>query len=113
MSQIEIKNVSYIYNLKDKNHVKALDNVSFNIEKGDFLAIVGKTGSGKSTILNLISKMNEVDDGYVLINDMDIKSLCKDSLRQTISLVNQFPYIFDMSINYPSIPIVIISPYGI
>lgn len=113
--KIEFKNVSYSFKdyeypknkkgkrVKDakkilKSENKIFSNLSFTIQPNTTVAFVGKSGSGKSTILNLISKMNEVDDGYVLINDMDIKLLCKDSLRQTISLVNQFPYIFDMSI---------------
>ena len=62
------------------------------------MAFVGKSGSGKSTILSLISKMLEADGGQVLIDGVDIKTLDKDTLRRSISLVNQFPYIFDMTI---------------
>ena len=62
------------------------------------MAFVGESGSGKSTILNLISKLYEVDDGEILINGKNINDLTKESLRKNISLVNQFPYIFNMSI---------------
>lgn len=74
------------------------DKLSFKIKPNTTVAFVGKSGSGKSTILNLMSKMYEADDGEVLIDNVDIKDLSKETLRKTISLVNQFPYIFDMTI---------------
>lgn len=77
---------------------KIFDNLSFKIHQNTTVAFVGKSGSGKSTILNLISKMYEADSGEVLIDGIDIKDLDKETLRSTISLVNQFPYIFDMTI---------------
>ena len=77
---------------------KIFDNLSFKIEHNTTVAFVGKSGSGKSTILNLMSKMYEADEGEILIDGVDIKSLTKETLRNTISLVNQFPYIFDMTI---------------
>lgn len=77
---------------------KIFDNLSFVIEPNTTVAFVGKSGSGKSTILNLMSKMYEVESGEVLINGININDLTKETLRKTISLVNQFPYIFDMTI---------------
>lgn len=74
------------------------DNLSFKIEPNTTVAFVGRSGSGKSTILNLMSKMYEVESGQVLIDDININDFDKQSLRNAISLVNQFPYIFDMSI---------------
>jgi len=82
--------------LVNKNTV--LDNLSFKIKPNTTVAFVGKSGSGKSTILNLMSKMYEVDSGEVLIDGININSLNKHTLRNSISLVNQFPYIFDMTI---------------
>lgn len=79
-----------------KNQI--FNNLSFKIEPNTTVAFVGKSGTGKSTILNLISKMYEADKGKVLIDGVDIKKLSKESLRSSISLVNQFPYIFDMTI---------------
>lgn len=73
-------------------------NLSFVVEPNTTVAFVGKSGSGKSTILNLMSKMYEADDGEVLIDNVNIKDLDKVTLRNSISLVNQFPYIFDMTI---------------
>lgn len=77
---------------------KVLDNLSFKIQPNTSVAFVGKSGSGKSTILNLMSKMYEADKGEVLIDGVNIKDLDKETLRNSISLVNQFPYIFDMTI---------------
>lgn len=74
------------------------DKLSFKIEPNTTVAFVGKSGSGKSTILNLMSKMYEVDGGEVLIDGVNINDLDKETLRNSISLVNQFPYIFDMTI---------------
>ena len=81
-----------------KNETQVLDKINFKIQPNTTVAFVGKSGSGKSTILSLISKMLEADGGQVLIDGVDIKALDKDTLRRSISLVNQFPYIFDMSI---------------
>lgn len=77
---------------------KIFQDLSFEIQPNTTVAFVGKSGSGKSTILNLMSKMYEADSGEVLIDGQNINSLNKETLRKTISLVNQFPYIFDMTI---------------
>ena len=82
--------------IKSTNHI--FEDLSFKIEPNTTVAFVGKSGSGKSTILNLMSKMYEVDNGEVLIDKININDLDKNTLRKTISLVNQFPYIFDMTI---------------
>ena len=77
---------------------KVFENLNFSIEPNTTVAFVGKSGSGKSTILNLISKMYVVDSGKITIDGVNINSLDKESLRSSIALVNQFPYIFDMTI---------------
>lgn len=77
---------------------KVIDGLSFKIEPNTTVAFVGTSGSGKTTILNLISKMYEVDEGEVLLDGVNIKELDKETVRSAISLVNQFPYIFDMTI---------------
>lgn len=86
---------------KPVEHVKKepiFNDLSFVIEPNTTVAFVGKSGSGKSTILSLIAKLIEADKGIVKIDDVDIRDLTKQSLRDNISLINQFPYIFDMSI---------------
>lgn len=77
---------------------QVFEDLSFKIEPNTTVAFVGKSGCGKSTVLNLISKIYTVDSGKVLIGGIDINKLDKSTLRSSISLVNQFPYIFDMTI---------------
>lgn len=77
---------------------KVFEDLSFKIEPNTSVAFVGKSGSGKTTILNLLSKMYDADNGKVLIDGWDIQKLSKETLRAGISLVNQFPYIFDRTI---------------
>ena len=84
--------------LKHNKKEPIFNNLSFSIKPNTTVAFVGKSGSGKSTIASLISKLNEVDEGQVLIDNKDIKSLSKETIRNNISMINQFPYIFDMSI---------------
>lgn len=110
--QIKFDNVGFKYKVYDykrdektdklekilKSENEVLKNLSFEIEPNTTVAFVGRSGSGKSTILSLMAKMLEADVGKVLIDGVDIKDLDKETLRKSISLVNQFPYIFDMSI---------------
>ena len=72
--------------------------LSFKIPHNKTIAFVGKSGAGKSTILGLISRIYNVDSGEILIDGYNLQTLNKDTLRRTFSLVNQFPYIFDMTI---------------
>lgn len=83
---------------KVKSTNTIFDNLSFKVDPNTTVAFVGKSGSGKSTILNLMSKLYEVEDGAILIDGVNINDLSKNTLRRSISLVNQFPYIFDMTI---------------
>lgn len=97
--KIEFKNVCFNYKDTDEGNEKELFNdLSLTIEPNSTIAIVGKSGSGKSTIMNLIAKLYEVQKGSIEIDGINIKDLTKDSLRNTITMVNQFPYIFDASI---------------
>ena len=61
-------------------------------------AIVGKSGEGKSTILKLINKSYEIDNGTILIDDLNINDLSEDTIKNSISIVSQSPYIFNLSI---------------
>lgn len=92
---IEFKNVSFIY---DDTNIKALENVNFTIKKGETLAILGKTGSGKSTILSLISRLYEANEGAVLIDGKEISKLNLDSLRDSIGIVPQDAFLFSDTI---------------
>lgn len=91
---LEFENVSFSY-VKDKPILK---NVSFKIKPGQFVGIVGPTGSGKTTIINLITKFYEINSGDIKIGGMSIKDISRKSLRDNIAMVVQDTYIFNISI---------------
>jgi len=95
--KIEFKNVSFTY---DDTNITALKNISFTINEGDTVAILGKTGSGKSTILDLIARLYDVDSGEILIDDVPIKKLNIESLRGDIGAVPQDAFLFSDSIKH-------------
>ncbi|MFD2201501.1 ABC transporter ATP-binding protein [Shivajiella indica] len=92
---IEVKKVSFIY---PDSGIKALDQISFKINAGQSLAIIGTTGSGKSTIANLLMRMYDVSEGEILIDQRDIKSYDIASLRKQIGYVPQDVFLFSDSI---------------
>ena len=92
---ITFDNVSFTY--QDTN-IEALKNVSFTVKKGETLAILGKTGSGKSTILSLISRLYDVTDGEVKIDENEISSLNLNDLRNNIGIVPQDAFLFSDTI---------------
>jgi len=92
---IEFKNVSLTY---DDTNIKALKNISFSIKKGETLAILGKTGSGKSSIVNLISRLYDVESGIISIDTIPIKEINLIDLRKGIGFVPQDPFLFSDSI---------------
>lgn len=89
----EFKDVSFGY---DDN--KVLDNLSFCVHANETVAFVGKSGAGKTTIFNLLCKMYDIDKGTITIDGIDINKLDKDSIRGNITIINQDPYIFNVSI---------------
>lgn len=91
--KIEFKDVHFKY---DKDEV--LKGVDFSIEPKDTVAVVGKSGSGKSTIINLLSKIYEVTKGEILIDGYNVNDLDKFSLRNNIAVISQKPYLFNMTI---------------
>lgn len=92
---IEFRNVSFVY--PDTN-IEALKDVSFTIKSGETLAILGNTGSGKSTILDLIGRLYDIDDGTILVDDTTISDLNLFSLRESIGYVPQDAFLFSDSI---------------
>ncbi|EIA08149.1 ABC transporter ATP-binding protein [Flavobacterium frigoris] len=92
---ISFENVSYTY---EDTNIKALKNISFTVKKGETLAILGKTGSGKSTILSLISRLYDVTDGQIKIDDKEISTLNLFDLRNSIGIVPQDAFLFSDSI---------------
>ncbi len=93
--KIEFKNVTFTY---EDTNITALNNISFSINKGGTVAILGKTGSGKSTILDLIARLYDIDSGQILIDDVPIKQLNLQSLRQAIGAVPQDAFLFSDTI---------------
>lgn len=93
--QIEFKNVSYTY---EDTNIQALKNINFKIDSGKTLAILGKTGSGKSTILNLITRIHDIESGEITIDNNTIKSIELVHLRNNISIVPQDPFLFSDTI---------------
>lgn len=94
-NSIEFKNVSFTY---PETNIKAIDELSFTLFKGQTLAIVGKTGSGKSTISNLISRMIDVSSGSILIDNQYIKNINLNDWRNQIGIVPQEVFLFSDSI---------------
>ncbi|MGL5348595.1 MAG: ABC transporter ATP-binding protein, partial [Peptostreptococcaceae bacterium] len=78
---LNVKNIEKYYGNKG-NLTKAIDNISFNVEEGEFVGIMGPSGSGKTTLLNCISTIDTVSTGNIIINDKDITKLKSKSLDQ-------------------------------
>ena len=94
--KIEFRNVSFRYS--KKNTEKVLDNISFVISPGMKVGFVGSSGSGKSTIIQLLLGFYEIEEGEILIDDINIQNYEKKILRNLISGVFQEPELFEMSI---------------
>ncbi|MGN1399626.1 MAG: ABC transporter ATP-binding protein [Erysipelotrichaceae bacterium] len=93
MSYIEFKNVSKIYQMGEVE-IKALDDISFEIDKGEFVCVLGASGAGKTTVLNILGGMDSATKGSIIVDGQDIsqfdeKQLC-DYRRYDIGFVFQF-----------------------
>lgn len=95
VGKLEFKNLSFTYS--DTN-INALRNISFTVNQGETVAILGNTGSGKSTILELIGRLYDVENGQLIINDKNIKDLNLFDLRNSIGYVPQDAFLFSDSI---------------
>ena len=93
--EIEFKNVTFTY---EDTEITALDNISFTVKKGETLAILGKTGSGKSTILSLITRMYDIKNGNITIDDTEIDKINLNDLRNSIGIVPQDAFLFSDTI---------------
>lgn len=93
--KVEFRDVSLVY---DDTQIQALNKVSFTVNSGETLAILGKTGSGKSTIVNLVSRLYDTTSGNVLIDDKPILEANLYELRNQIGFVPQDPFLFSDTI---------------
>jgi ATP-binding cassette, subfamily B, bacterial len=93
---VEFKNVSFKYK-EDNDYV--LKNVSLNIATGEYVALVGPSGAGKTTICSLIPRFYEVNDGQILLDNKNIKDIAMRSLRRNIGIVQQDVYLFSGSVS--------------
>lgn len=85
-------------NFSYDNDNVVLKNMSFEVEPNKTVAFVGKSGAGKSTIFNLISKLYDPESGSIFLDSHNIKDLDRDSIRGNLSIISQNPYIYNMSI---------------
>ncbi|MBT0549314.1 ABC transporter ATP-binding protein [Riemerella anatipestifer] len=92
---IEFRNVSYTY---PNTGIKALDNISFKVKAGESLAIMGKTGSGKSTIALLLCRLIDPDEGEILIDGVNLKEHNLDTYRNALGYIPQESYLFSDTI---------------
>lgn len=92
--EVEFKNVDFSYS-EDK---KILNNINLTVEKGQTIAIVGPTGSGKTTIINLLNKFYNIDSGSILIDGKNINDISMKSLRKSVAIVLQDTYLFTKSV---------------
>jgi ATP-binding cassette subfamily B protein len=93
--KVTFKEVSLTY---EDTKITALKNISFTVEKGETIAILGKTGSGKSTIIELISRLYDTTEGEVLIDDKPIKEANLNDVRSQVGFVPQDPFLFSDTI---------------
>ena len=94
--EIQFDHVSFSYDPEGSR--KVLNDLSFTIHAGEMVGLVGKSGCGKTTTFNLISKLYEATGGRVMLDGIDIRELTRESIRNNMSVVTQNPYIFRMSI---------------
>lgn len=92
--EVTFENVTFSYD----GQVKVLDDVSFRIRPGETIALVGPTGAGKSTIVNLVSRFYDVQQGRVLIDGQDVKKVSIESLRKQMGIMTQDNFLFSGTI---------------
>jgi subfamily B ATP-binding cassette protein MsbA len=92
---IRFDKVSFIY---EESNEAVLNNVTFEISKGDILALVGPSGGGKSTLVDLVPRFYDPTDGSILIDSVDIKDIKLDSLRRRMGIVTQETFLFNGSV---------------
>jgi len=96
---IEVKNISFSY---DEDSPKIFENINFNVNRGDVLCILGPNGTGKTTLIKCLNGLHEIDEGEILLNDKNIKTLSFNEISKVIGYIPQghvpsFPFtVFDV-----------------
>ena len=92
--EVEFSHVSFTYDKDSTAEKKVLQDVSFKVNPGETIALVGPTGAGKTTIVNLISRFYDIEDGVISIDGHDLKKVSIESLRQQMGVMTQDNFIF-------------------
>ena len=92
--EVAFNNVSFTYDDGTESETKVLDNVSFTAKPGETIALVGPTGAGKTTIVNLISRFYDIQKGTITIDGYDLKKVTMNSLRKQMGVMTQDNFIF-------------------
>lgn len=92
--KVEFSHVSFTYDKDTPAETKVLEDVSFTIQPGETIALVGPTGAGKTTIVNLISRFYDIEEGQILIDGYDLTKVSIESLRQQMGVMTQDNFIF-------------------
>ena len=95
---VEVAQVSKVYRSGGADAVEAVSSVSFGVPRGQFVAILGPSGVGKSTLADLIVRYLDPDQGRILIDGQDIRQIALADLRREIMLLDQAPYLFNATI---------------
>lgn len=93
--KVEFRRVGFQF---DDDNKPLLKDISFTVEKGESVAIVGRTGSGKSTLINLMVRLLEYQDGQILFDGTDIKDINKKHLRSNVGIIMQEPFLYSRSV---------------
>lgn len=96
--RVSLASLEEVANLDTRGGVPVLHDVSFRVEPGQMVALVGSSGAGKSTIAQLVARLYDVDSGAVRLSGVDVRDLTTDSIRQTIGMVTQDGHLFHESI---------------
>lgn len=92
--EVKFEDVSFIYDKGTTAETRVLENVSFTIKPGETIALVGPTGAGKTTIVNLISRFYDIDSGKIFIDGYDLTEVSLESLRRQMGIMTQDNFIF-------------------
>ena len=92
--EVKFENVSFTYDIGTPAETKVLENVNFTVKPGETIALVGPTGAGKTTIVNLISRFYDIEEGRILIDGYDLTKVSLESLRQQMGVMTQDNFIF-------------------